>query len=110
MQTTNYSILPDVIDAWCQGKKRQAFLPFLAARSCVRSDMFEYCKNVSDVFAATPNTPDVFTASERREGSRVCFASGSPRLRFAEACHVEHLTAMLDVYICFSGPCTRSNN
>lgn len=62
--------------ARCDGnmlsRKIITFLSFSAARSCVRSDMFEYCKNGSDVFSATSNTSDIFTVGERREGSQVC--------------------------------------
>lgn len=71
-------------------RKIITFLSISAARSCVRSDMFEYCKNGSDVFSATSNTSDIFTVSERREGSQVCrvLVSGLARLLFAETCHV----------------------
>lgn len=117
MQMTNFSILPDGMETWCCGEKLLPFLPFSAARSCVRSDMFEYCKNGSDVFVATPNTPDIFTVSEHKEGSQVChvFVSGLASLLFAKTCHVSAFgtfegNTSCCVYIWLSGPCTQSNN
>lgn len=93
------------------------FLSFSVARSCVRSDMFEYCKNGSDVFAATSNTSDIFTVSEHREGSQVCrvldlVQQYSYLLKHVTYQLLEHLTATLSccVYIWLSGPCTQSNN
>lgn len=85
------------------------FLSFSVARSCVRSDMFEYCKNGSDVFAATSLLFDGTT--------QVCCVLDlvqqySCLLKHVTYQPLEHLTATLSccVYIWLSGPCTKSNN
>ncbi len=98
MQTTNYSILPDVV-FWRE-------ITFTAARSCVRSDIFEYCKNDSDVFAATSTTPNIFTVSEHTKGSRVfhvlyLLLQGSYLLKYVTYQTLEHLTTMLAAVFVF---------
>lgn len=68
--------------------------------------MFEYCKNDSDVFAATSNTPDIFTVSEPTEDSWVCHVlcllqQDSYLLKHVTYQPLEYLTAMLAAVFVF---------